>query len=98
MSRLLVRRGVFRGGPFRGALGEDTTLTAAVPQPQVPVAVVDSPLIIKIDQQTQAIVRRLEDDVRARKYALMIGAASAIFAAVKLGIIAFPAIRSRVGR
>jgi hypothetical protein len=96
VSRLLIRRGVFRGGPFRGALGEDTTLTAAAPP--VPVAVVDSPLIIKIDQQTQAIVRRLDDDVRARKYALMIGAASAVFAAVKLGIIAFPAIRSRVGR
>ena len=78
----------------RRTIGDDTTLTEAVGQP-IPQAV-DSSILESLNKRTDEIMKRLDEDARARKYALMIGAASALFAAVKLGFIAFPAIRSRV--
>jgi hypothetical protein len=53
-------------------------------------------ILAAIDQRTKVMSKQLEDDARARKFALMIAGASALFAAVKLGIIAFPALRARV--
>jgi hypothetical protein len=52
--------------------------------------------IVKLSDQQAGIQKRLDDDARNRRIALYIGAASALFAALKLGIIAFPHIKSRV--
>lgn len=52
----------------------------------------------QLDKRTKLILDRLEEDAKNRRFALMIAGASALFAAVKLGIIAFPALRARVGR
>lgn len=90
MSRLLVRYGVFHRGPFRGGLGEDTAAPAAPSAAQM----VD---LTELKSRTDAIIKKLEEQDKARKWALMIGGASALFAAVKLGIVTFGAIRSRSG-
>ena len=74
---------------YHRTIGDDTTLTPTAP-------VVDAQYLEALNKRTQEIMKRLDDDAKARKYALMIGAASALFAAVKLGLIAFPAIRARV--
>jgi hypothetical protein len=89
VRRRARRAHVLSGRLFAGALGEDNTLTAAPP-------VVTPDAIEVLNKRTLDILKRLDDDAKARKYALMIGAASALFAAVKLGLIAFPAIRARV--
>lgn len=89
MSRLLVRYGVFSRGPFRGGLGEDT--------PAAPSAVASMVDLTELKSRTDAIIKKLEEQDKARKWALMIGGASALFAAVKLGIVTFGAIRSRSG-
>lgn len=98
MSRLLVRNGVFGRGPFRGGLGED--------QPSAQPVALDTGVVSElqahfgigrqIDERTAIILKKLEEQERARKWTLIIGGASALFAAVKLGLVAFPAIRSRV--
>lgn len=90
MSRLLVRNGVFAHEPFAGGLGADAPASAAEVAATVDLAV--------LDERTKTIIRKLEEDAKARKYALMIGAASALFAAVKLGLIAFQPLRDRSGR
>jgi hypothetical protein len=83
--------GTLAGRPFAGALGEDTTLT--------PTAPVQAPDVLTVlDDRTKEILRRLDEDAKNRRFALIIAGASALFAALKLGIIAFPALRSRVGR
>lgn len=98
MSRLLVRNGVFSRGPFRGGLGDVTP----------PAPTVDSPGVVKdlyahfdlgkqLDARTATILKKLEDQEQARKWTLIIGGASALFAAVKLGIVTFGHIRSRSG-
>lgn len=92
MSRLLVRYGVFRRGPFRGGLGDAAASPATAAAPPA----TDSEILTAIDLRTKAIFKQLEEDAKSRKFALMIAGASALFAAVKLGIIAFPAIRARV--
>jgi hypothetical protein len=79
------------GRLFAGALGEDTTLTATPP-----IAVDYAPALAKIDAQTQNIVKLIDEQNKARKLALIIAGASALFAAVKLGVIAFPHIKARV--
>lgn len=89
----LSDRGAIRGGLFRGGIGDDA---ATPPAESVPEAV-DSPILGVLDQRTATILKRIDDQDRARKWALMIAGASALFAAVKLGIVAFPAIRSRIG-
>jgi hypothetical protein len=43
--------------------------------------------------RTDAILARLDEDARTRKVALVIAGVSALFAAVKLGFIAIPALR-----
>lgn len=97
----LDRQGIahtLSGRLFAGALGEDTTLTSmppTVPAP-VPPAVDYMPVLTKIDTQTQGIAKRIDDQDKNRKIALVIAGASAMFAAVKLGIIAFPHIKARV--
>lgn len=83
MSRLVVRNGVF-GDRELGTLGADS--------------VVPQDLAAKLDERTTMILRRLDEDARNRRFALMIAGASALFAALKLGIIALPHLRSRVGR
>jgi hypothetical protein len=45
-------------------------------------------------QQHAEIIQRQKDDESRRKWTLLIGAAGALFAAVKLGIVAFPHIRA----
>lgn len=90
-----MRRHTLSGRLFAGALGEDTTLTAAPAAPDFASLMTS---IAKIGNQQAVIQQRLDEDARNRRIALYIGAASALFAAVKLGIIAFPHIRSRVTR
>lgn len=90
MSRLLVRNGVFAQGPFVGGMGE-----AAPSSPAEVAATVD---LTEVNERTKKILAKLEEDAKNRRTALWIAGASALFAAVKLGFIAFPAIRSRVGR
>jgi hypothetical protein len=75
---------------FSGPLGDDTTLSPSDPVP--PPSAEDFAVLNK---RTDEILKRLDEDAKARKYALMIGAASALFAAVKLGLIAFPILRSK---
>jgi len=81
-------RGTYNG-IFRGGIGDD----AATPAPASVPAAVDSTVLERLD----VIQKAIEEQNRARKYALMIAGASALFAAVKLGIIAFPHIKSRIG-
>ena len=90
MSRLLVRNGVFAQAPFAGSLGE-----AAPASPAEVAATVD---LTEVNDRTKKILAALEEDARNRRMALWIAGASALFAAVKLGVIAFPIIRSRAGR
>lgn len=93
----LDRQGIahtLSGRLFAGALGEDTTLTST--PPTVPPAVDYMPVLTKIDTQTQSIAKRIDDQDKNRKIALVIAGASALFAAVKLGIIAFPHLKARV--
>lgn len=82
-----MRRGLFRGG-----IGDDAATPAQAPVPDA----VDSRILTVFEERTSEIIRRLEDQDRARKWALMIAGASALFAAVKMGIVAFPHIRSRI--
>jgi hypothetical protein len=92
----MARRHTLSGRLFAGALGEDTTLTA--PAPTIPDFATLMTSIAKLSEQQSTIQRRLEEDARNRRIALYIGAASALFAAVKLGIIAFPHLKARVTR
>lgn len=89
---LASRQGVFRGGMFRGGIGDDA---ATAPQAAVPIAV-DSTILSAVDVRTQAIQKQLDDQDRQRKLALIIAGVSALFAAVKLGIIAFPHIKEKI--
>lgn len=52
--------------------------------------------ITEIRSMTAEILKRQKEEENARKIAMMIAGASALFAAAKLGIIAIPLIRSRV--
>lgn len=71
-------------------LGDDTTLTDRPPDLRT--------LFAQLVEQQQELQRRLDEDMRDRRIALAIAAASALFAAIKLGIIAFPRLRARVTR
>jgi hypothetical protein len=86
VSRLVVRHGVFHRNSLRGGLGEDA--------PSVAVPVTD---LTELRTRTDRIIEKLEEQNRARKWTLMIGGASALFAAVKLGLVTFGAIKSRSG-
>jgi hypothetical protein len=90
-SQPLRSRGVFRGGPFRGGLGDAAT-SAVVPVPPA----VDSSVLDVVNARSDQIVKMIENQDRNRKFALMIAGASALFAAVKLGFIAFPHIKAKV--
>jgi hypothetical protein len=73
-----------RGAIFRGGIGDD----AATPPPAVVPQAVDSQVVLRaLDERTSLILKRIEEQNEARKWALMIGGASALFAFVKLGII-----------
>ncbi len=50
-----------------------------------------------ISKQTAEIIERQKEAENARKWSVIIAAASALFAAVKLGIIAIPHLRRRRG-
>jgi len=96
MSRLLVRNGVFNRGPFRGGLGEDAAPAS------IPASIVDElkqhfSVGKQIDARTTLILAKIEEQDRARKWALVIGGVSALFAAVKLGLVTFGHIKSRAG-
>lgn len=52
--------------------------------------------IAEIRAMTAEILKRQKEEEHARKLALIVAGASALFAAAKLGIIAIPLIRSRV--
>ena len=92
MSRLLYRRG--RGEIFRGGIGDDAATPAQAPVPMA----TDSTILQQLDDRTKSIVSMIEQQNQNRKIALMIAAASAFFAAVKLGVVAFPHIRSRFSK
>ena len=79
-GRNIVRRNI-----FSGVLGDDSTLTDT----PVPDFAQIFTSIAHLSDQQKAIQSRLDEDAKNRKIALAIGAASALFAAVKLGIIAF---------
>lgn len=87
----MKRRHTLSGRLFAGALGEDTTLTSTPPDLASLMSSID-----KLAAQQSAMSKQLEEDARNRRIALYIGAASALFAAVKLGIIAFPHLKARV--
>lgn len=74
-------------------IGDDTTLTEAPP------AAPDfAAMFAELTKQQARIQAQLDEDAKNRRIALVIAGASALFAAVKLGIIAFPHLRSRVSR
>jgi len=79
------------GGIFQGGLG-DTAPVAPAPVPPA----VDATILTTLDKRTTAILKSLDEQNKARRLALMIAAASALFAAVKLGLIAVPHIRSKI--
>jgi hypothetical protein len=54
---------------------------------------VDSTILQAVSDRTSAILKKIEDQEQYRKWTLIIGGASALFAAVKLGIITFGAIK-----
>jgi hypothetical protein len=83
-----------RGAIFRGGIGDDAATPAPTPVPMA----TDSTILQRLDDRTKSIVAMIDEQNKNRKIALMIAAASALFAAVKFGIVAFPHIRSRVGR
>lgn len=92
-SQPLSRRGgVFSGGLFRGGIGDD----AATPPPEPVPAAVDSSVLDAVNARADQIAKMIDDQDKNRKLALMIAGASALFAAVKLGLIAFPHIKARV--
>lgn len=74
---------------FSGVLGDDTTLTD---EPAPPVTAED---FAALSKRTEEILRKIDEDAKNRKIALIIGGASALFAAVKLGLIAFPILRAK---
>ena len=49
-----------------------------------------------INQRADQIVALIDEQNKSRKLALIIAGASALFAAVKLGLVAFPHIKARV--
>ena len=69
---------------FRG-MGDDA--------PPAPPAEGDSDIIRRIDQRTQKILDQQADEARSRRLAVYVGVAGALFAAVKMGIIAMPHFR-----
>lgn len=71
-------------------IGDDTTLTETPPD--------FTAMFTQIVKQQEKIQAQLDEDAKNRRIALVIAGASALFAAVKLGIIAFPHLRSRVSR
>jgi len=79
------------GGIFQGGLG-DTAPVAPAPVPQA----VDATILTALDKRTTAILKSLDEQNKARRITLVIAAASALFAAVKLGLIAVPHIRSKI--
>lgn len=52
--------------------------------------------LVEIRANTAEILRRVKEEQEARKIALIIAGASALFAAAKLGFIAIPLIKSRI--
>ena len=92
----MARKHTLSGRLFAGALGEDTTLSPAASSIPDFASLMTS--ISKLSSQQAEINRRLEEDAKNRRIALAIAAASALFAAVKLGIIAFPHLKARVTR
>lgn len=73
-------------GPFAGQLGDDTA------------PLVDPEMLKSIAASQAAIKKQLDAQERQRKIALIIGIGSAIFAAARLGIIAFPVVREQIRR
>lgn len=70
-----------RGGIFRGdSLGDMS----------------DPTLVDAVNQRADQIVQLIDEQNKSRKLALIIAGASALFAAVKLGLVAFPHIKARV--
>lgn len=93
-----MRRGVFAGGPFRGGMGDELAQSAPA-DTAAAIAAADATVdLTKLDERTKVILARLDEDAKNRRLALYVGAVSALFAAVKLGIIAFPALKSKIGR
>ncbi len=70
--------------------GDDGT-----PEVEAPPPAIDSAILESLNKRTDEILKRLDEDEKHKRIALIIGAASALFAAVKLGFVAFPILRSR---
>lgn len=69
-------------------MGDDIT------QPDITTPTLTDPLA-EILANTRETLTRVKADQENRKWALMIAGASALFAAVKLGLVAFPVLRDR---
>jgi len=80
-----------RGAIFRGGIGDDAATPPAAVVPQA----VDSTIMGILDERTKLILKRIEEQNEARKWALIIGGASALFAAMKLGIVVVGRHRAR---
>jgi hypothetical protein len=74
------------GGCFNGGLGEDT------PPPS------DFVTLTSISDQNKQILKKIDAQDRARKMATFFGVAGAVFAAFRLGILAFPTVREQIRR
>ena len=56
-----------------------------------------APLLARLEAQNAAILRDLQEAARHRELATWFGIAGALFAAIRLGIVALPEIRARRG-
>ncbi len=54
----------------------------------------DGMILRRVDSNVQRLVAELEADAKRRKITLIVGIASAVFAAAKLGFIALPHIKA----
>jgi hypothetical protein len=77
-------------GPWSRYLstGADDTVDTVVPTPET-----DSVVLQRIDTRTLAIADQQKSDADSRRLTVIIGAVGALFAALKLGIIAIPHVR-----
>lgn len=94
---------MFTRGPFAGTLGDGLAEAALAPVMSAMQATVDPALAALqsrtelLAQRTEVIIKSIQRQERHRKLAVYIGIASAVFAAVKLGIVSFPSLRKRFG-
>jgi hypothetical protein len=55
-------------------------------------------MLTSLSNQNKTIIAKLDAQDKARRMAAYVGIASAVFAAFRLGILAFPTVRERIRR